>query len=93
MKVVTLIETGTLPEKELNKLSEESGFVWWDDSYALGPTFASIPVLSLEFRTLSQSLSADEELETCSSACLYANRQLDMCLPSVSIPGNIFSMT
>lgn len=83
----------TLPEKELKKISEESGFGWWDDSYALGPTFASITVVSLEFRILSQSLSDDEELETCSSACPHSNRQLDLCLPSVSIPGNIFSMT
>jgi len=82
-----------LPEKELNKLSEESGFGWWDDSCTLGPIFASIPAVSLEFRTLSQSISDDEELETCSSICPYTNRQLDMCLPSVSIPGNVFSMT
>lgn len=56
----------------------------------LDPTFTSIPIVSLEFRILSQSLSDDEELEICSSACSYTSRQLIMCLPSVSIPRNSF---
>lgn len=81
---------GMLPEEELKKLSEGSGSCWCDDSYASGPTYTSIPAVPLEFRTLSQSLSNDEEHKTCSSACPCTNRQLDIYLPSVNMPGNIF---
>lgn len=55
--------------------------------------FAFIQVLSLESGMLSQSLYDDEEQKICSFARPHTNRQLDMCLPSVSIPGSTFSMT
>lgn len=55
--------------------------------------YVSMQVVSLELRTLSQALANHKELKTCSPQCRYASRQLDICLSSVSMLRNTFSMT